>query len=243
MQQPGEHRYNGILLIDKPAGITSHDVVARVRKILKMKKVGHAGTLDPNATGLMIILLGKGTKASQYLMSKDKVYTGTFRLGLETDSYDIDGEVISEITPPAIDESALKEKMQTFIGDQYQTPPMFSAKKVDGVPLYKHARKGKEVEREDRLIHISSFQLLDNRFPDIDFELAVSKGTYVRSVVHDLGKLLETGACLTALRRTAISDFSIEKSVNLEELEALSSNHLQARIIPVHMAVPSHVLP
>jgi tRNA pseudouridine55 synthase len=186
--QAVEHEYNGILLIDKPIGITSHDVVDRVRRILKMKKVGHAGTLDPNASGLMIILLGKGTKASQYLMSMDKTYTGTIQLGLETDSYDIDGEIIFEKEPHAISPEVLKSTMESFLGDQYQKPPMFSAKKINGVPLYKHARKGKEVEREDRLIRISNFELIENAFPLLHFEIAVSKGTYVRSVAHDLGE-------------------------------------------------------
>ncbi|MEQ9824895.1 MAG: tRNA pseudouridine(55) synthase TruB [Puniceicoccaceae bacterium] len=237
-----EHEFNGILLIDKPSGITSHDVVDRVRRTLKMKKVGHAGTLDPNATGLMMILVGKGTKASQYLMSMDKTYTGTIQLGLETDSYDIDGEVLQESTPAAIDEAILLEHMRSFIGDQYQKPPMFSAKKVKGVPLYKHARKGKEVEREERLIRISDFRMLANRFPHLDFEIAVSKGTYVRSVAHDLGKKLGTGACLTALRRTRISDFSIENAVDLDVLAELSTTGLKSRIIPVYKAVPSYVL-
>jgi len=237
-----EHEYNGILLIDKPSGITSHDVVDRVRRILKMKKVGHAGTLDPNATGLMIILVGKGTKASQFLMSMDKTYTGTIQLGLETDSYDIDGEVLKEIAPEAIEEAKILEAMQSFIGDQYQKPPMFSAKKINGVPLYKHARKGKEVEREERLIRISSFTLQENRFPNLDFEISVSKGTYVRSVAHDLGEKLGTGACLTSLRRTQISDFSIEKAVGLDVLAELSTTGIKSRVIPVYKAVPSYVV-
>jgi len=237
-----DNDYNGVLLIDKPTGITSHDVVDRVRRILKMKKVGHAGTLDPNATGLMIVLLGKGTKASQYMMSMDKTYTGTIKLGLETDSYDIDGEILSEKTPEPIDEFSLIETMESFIGDQYQKPPMFSAKKVNGVPLYKHARKGQEVEREDRLIRISEFKLIGNRFPNLDFEISVSKGTYIRSVAHDLGEKLGTGGCLTSLRRTRISDFSIENAVNLDVLAELSSTGIKSRIIPVYKAVPSYVI-
>ncbi len=237
-----EHEYNGILLIDKPSGITSHDVVDRVRRILKMKKVGHAGTLDPNATGLMIVLVGKGTKASQFLMSMDKTYTGNIQLGLETDSYDIDGEVLEESVPEPIEEAKLLEVMQSFIGDQYQMPPMFSAKKVKGVPLYKHARKGKEVEREERLIRISDFKLLNNQFPNLEFEMSVSKGTYVRSVAHDMGKKLGTCACLTTLRRTKISDFSIENAVDLDVLAELSTVGIKSRVIPVYKAVPSYVV-
>jgi len=237
-----EHEYNGVLLIDKPSGITSHDVVDRVRKSLKMKKVGHAGTLDPNATGLMLILVGKGTKISQFLMSKDKTYTGVIQLGLETDTYDIDGEVVREETPEPMEEAAIQEAMGSFVGDQYQKPPMFSAKKVGGVPLYKHARKGKEVEREERLVRIQNFRLLENRFPFLDFEIEVSKGTYVRSVAHDLGQKLGTGGCLTELRRTQISDFSIEKAIKLDDLPEMASNAIKSRIVPIYQAVPSYVL-
>ena len=242
MQLAKENEFNGILLIDKPSGITSHDVVDRVRRTLKMKKVGHAGTLDPNATGLMIVLVGKGTKASQFLMSMDKTYTGTFQLGLVTDSYDIDGEVVSETEPQEFPEADLKKEMQAFIGDQYQMPPMFSAKKVNGVPLYKHARKGKEVEREERLVRISRFDMLEYRPPNIDFEIAVSKGTYIRSVTHDLGQKLGCGACLTELRRTQIGDFSIENAVELDVFQELSWNIIKSRIIPVFKAVPSYVI-
>lgn len=240
--QNTNHEFNGILLIDKPTGITSHDVVDRVRRTLKMKKVGHAGTLDPNATGLLIILVGKGTKASQFLMSMDKTYTGTIQLGLVTDSYDIDGEVVSDVVPEEISEELILEKMKEFNGDQYQKPPMFSAKKIKGVPLYKHARKGIEVEREERLVRINQFDIIENRFPNIDFEIAVSKGTYVRSVAHDLGEKLGCGGCLTALRRTKISDFSIDNAIELSVFQELSGNVIKSRIIPVYKAVPSYVV-
>ena len=134
--------YVGILLVDKPQGITSHDVVDRLRRKLKMKRIGHAGTLDPMATGLLIMLIGKATKVSQYLISLDKSYEGTIRFGIETDSHDADGEIVNEIPVPGdLTEESLREEMKSFLGDQYQTPPMFSAKKVDGVPLYKLARK------------------------------------------------------------------------------------------------------
>jgi len=144
--------FEGILLVDKPQGITSHDVVDRLRRKLRMKKIGHAGTLDPLATGLLIMLIGKATKVSQFLISLDKAYEGTFLLGVETDSQDADGEVVAEKPlPEGLSEAQLIEEMAGFLGDQYQTPPMFSAKKIDGVPLYKMARKGKTVEREPRL--------------------------------------------------------------------------------------------
>jgi tRNA pseudouridine55 synthase len=242
MQLAKDQEYNGILLIDKPAGITSHDVVDRVRRVLHMKKVGHAGTLDPNATGLMLILVGKGTKASQFLMSMDKTYTGTLQFGLVTDSYDIDGEVLNQYEPGPIEASVIEREMQGFLGDQYQKPPMFSAKKINGVPLYKHARKGVEVEREERLVRIMDFRILENRFPHLDFEIAVSKGTYVRSVVHDLGEKLTCGACLTALRRTKIRDFSIDQAIELDSLASLNPNQIKQRLIPLYQAVPSHIL-
>lgn len=146
----------GVLLIDKPQGLTSHDVVDRVRRKLKIKRVGHAGTLDPGATGLLIILVGKATKLSQFLMSLSKVYEGTVVLGKETDSQDSDGEVVAEKPVPELTEEDVLKYMAQFKGDQYQTPPMYSAKKINGVPLYKMARKGKEVEREPRFIRISS---------------------------------------------------------------------------------------
>jgi tRNA pseudouridine55 synthase len=148
--------FEGILLVDKPSGITSHDIVDRLRRKLKMKKIGHAGTLDPLATGLMIMLIGKATKVSQFLISLDKSYEGEFILGLETDSQDADGDVVEEKPVPAdLTAEQIKKEMEGFLGDQYQTPPMFSAKKINGVPLYKMARKGKTVEREPRFIRIS----------------------------------------------------------------------------------------
>ena len=140
--------FEGILLVDKPSGITSHDIVDRLRRKLKMKKIGHAGTLDPLATGLMIMLIGKATKVSQFLISLDKAYEGTFELGVETDSQDSDGEIVERRDlPEDLSEDMIRNEMKQFLGDQYQTPPMFSAKKIDGVPLYKMARKGKTVER------------------------------------------------------------------------------------------------
>ena len=155
---PRKGDFEGILLVDKPQGITSHDVVNRLRRKLNMKKIGHAGTLDPMATGLLVMLIGKATKVSQYLISLDKTYEGTILLGVETDSQDADGEVVAENPVPAdLSEESITKEMVGFLGDQYQTPPMFSAKKIDGVPLYKMARKGKTVEREPRFNRINSF--------------------------------------------------------------------------------------
>lgn len=194
MQKQQFPDYEGILLIDKDAGCTSHDVVDKVRRILKMRSIGHAGTLDPNATGLLILLVGKATKASQYLMSLDKTYEGEFELGVETDSHDADGTEIARMPVPAgLTAETLKEQMAKFLGDQYQTPPMFSAKKVGGVPLYKLARQGQEVAREPRFIRVSKFDLLSWENPKAKFILSCTKGTYVRTLCHDLGKRIGCG--------------------------------------------------
>lgn len=233
----------GVLLIDKPAGITSHDVVDRVRRKLRMKRVGHAGTLDPNATGLLIILVGKATKLSQYLMGLDKVYEGVAHLGVITDTQDSDGEVVEERPVPALNESDLNAVFKDFEGDQYQTPPMFSAKKINGVPLYKLARKGQEVEREARVVRIKSLVLDAYNEPDLEFTVACSKGTYIRTLIHDLGEKIGCGAHLKALRRTEIGEFEIENSLELAEFEELDVAEIRRWIIPPYQAVPSTVLP
>ena len=232
----------GILLVDKPQGITSHDVVDRVRRIYRMKKVGHAGTLDPMATGLMIILVGKATKVSQYLMSMDKEYTGTMKLGQVTDSQDADGEVIEEAPVPELTEEQVREYMKGFLGDQYQTPPMYSAKKVNGQPLYKLARQGKTIAREPRVIHVSKFELTDFKLPEISFLVGCSKGAYIRTISHDLGAKIGCGAHLNVLRRTAVGQFRIEKADTLDVLKEASPTALRKKLIPVMQAVPSHAL-
>ena len=235
--------FEGILLVDKPSGITSHDIVDRLRRKLKMKKIGHAGTLDPLATGLMIMLIGKATKVSQFLISLDKAYEGTFKLGVETDSQDSDGEVVeTKDFPENLSEEIIGDAMKEFLGDQYQTPPMFSAKKINGVPLYKMARKGKTVEREPRVIRINELSLQGWDSPEGRFFMDCSKGTYVRTVFHDLGQKLDCGGHLTSLRRTKINDFSIEGVPTLEEIETMGTGEFQSLLIPVREAVPAHVL-
>ena len=235
--------FEGILLVDKPSGITSHDIVDRLRRKLKMKKIGHAGTLDPLATGLMIMLIGKATKVSQFLISLDKSYEGEFILGLETDSQDADGDVVEEKPVPAdLTAEQLKKEMEGFLGDQYQTPPMFSAKKIDGVPLYKMARKGKTVEREPRFIRISELKLTQWASPKGGFFMSCSKGTYVRTVLHDLGQNLNCGAHMSSLRRTKIDQFSIDQAKPLQEIQDMTLGDIQNRLIPIREAVPSHVL-
>lgn len=223
---------DGAILIDKPAGPTSHDVVDAIRRKFGIKKVGHCGTLDPNATGLLIIVLGRGTKLSEKLMSDDKVYEGTIKFGESTDSYDSDGELTGSLPVPPMTLDELNEAAAAFIGDQMQTPPMVSAIKKNGVPLYKLARKGIEVEREPRLVHIYNFRFTDYREPLATFKLACTKGTYVRSVAHDLGNKLGCGAHLTALRRAAAGKFDVADAKPLDELLKLSTAELEKRVLP-----------
>lgn len=233
--------FNGILLIDKPQEWTSHDVVAKLRGVLHTKRIGHAGTLDPLATGLLVILVGPACKASQYLMSQDKIYTGTLRLGVVTNSQDSDGEVMEENPVPAeLTREKIEEAMRAMEGDQYQIPPMFSAIKINGQPLYKAARKGKEVEREKRFIRISKFEMRDMRGnSDVDFYVECSKGTYVRTIAHDLGRKLGPGAHLTALRRVASGKFNLDQAVTLEALQTMEPEAIQARMLAVHDYVPA----
>ena len=237
-----ESGFEGILLVDKPSGITSHNIVDRLRKKLNMKKIGHAGTLDPLATGLMIMLIGKATKVSQFLINLDKAYEGIFKLGEETDSQDSDGEVVNKKgLPENLSAEMIEDVMKEFLGDQYQTPPMFSAKKINGVPLYKMARKGKTVDREPRVIRINELSLRGWNSPEGQFYMECSKGTYVRTVFHDLGQKLGCGGHLTSLRRTKINDFTIEGVPSLEEIETMGSGEFQSLLIPVREAVPAHV--
>jgi len=229
----------GVLLVDKPAGLTSHDVVYRLRRKLQMKRIGHAGTLDPMATGLLVMLIGKATRISQYLISLDKAYEGEITLGVTTDSQDADGEVMETRPVPALTEDEVRAAMRHFLGDQYQTPQMHSAIKIGGVPLYKLARKGETVEREPRFIRVAEFALLGLAAPRLTFRLHCTKGTYVRTIARDLGEKLGCGAHLSALRRTGSGAFALAQCLPLAEIEALSLAEIEARLIPVHQAAPS----
>ena len=228
--------HDGLLLVDKPGGPTSHDVVAQIRRRFRIPKVGHGGTLDPMATGLLIILLGKGTKISERVMGHDKTYEGVFRLGIETDSQDADGRIVAEKNAAAITADQVAEQMRLRLGDQLQTPPMVSAIKVDGVPLYKLARKGQTVERQPKLIHLYRFDLLDFTPPDIRFVVECTKGTYVRTLAHDIGQALGVGAHLRALRRTRIGRFDIAHATPLAQL--LEQPALDGKILPLAAALP-----
>jgi len=223
---------DGAILVDKPAGPTSHDVVDAIRRKFGIKKVGHCGTLDPNATGLLIIVLGRGTKLSERLMGDDKVYEGTIKFGEETDSYDSDGELTASLPVPLLTLDQLNEEAAKFIGDQMQMPPMVSAIKKDGVPLYKLARKGIEVEREPRLIHIYNFRFTEYTEPLAQFRVACTKGTYIRSIAHDLGQKLGCGAHLTTLRRSASGKFDVADALPLDTILKLTTAELEKRVMP-----------
>ncbi len=228
----------GVLLVDKPRDHTSHDVIARLRGKLKMKRIGHAGTLDPMATGLLVVLVGKATSLSQYIISLDKEYTATMKLGVTTNSQDADGEVVETRPVPPLTEAQVKAAMDTFLGDQYQTPPMFSAIKVNGVPLYKMARKGEEIEREPRFIRVMSWELTRFAPPELDFRLRCTKGTYVRTLAHDLGQKLGCGAHLIALRRTATDKLNVAQALTMEQIEALPLTELEKHLVHVRDVVP-----
>lgn len=223
---------DGAILIDKPAGPTSHDVVDAIRRQFNLKKVGHCGTLDPNATGLLIIVLGRGTKLSEKLMSDDKVYEGTMKLGEATASYDADSELVASLPVPPLTLEELNQTASEFVGDQMQTPPMVSAVKKDGVPLYKLARKGIEVAREPRLVHIYRFRFSSYTEPIGAFELACTKGTYVRTVAHELGQKLGCGAHLATLRRVRSGKFELAQATQFERVLQLSSRDLEKLVIP-----------
>src|SRR3954451_12676896 len=193
---------DGVLLVDKAAGMTSHDVVALVRRRLQIRKVGHCGTLDPIATGLLLITIGRGTKVQDLLMSEDKEYSGTMLLGKSTDTQDSAGIVLEERPLPPLDDAIISGVFDRYCGDFYQTPPMVSAIKQGGVPLYKLARQGKTVEREPRLVHVYSYAIQRIASPEIDFSVNCSKGFYVRTYAHDSCETLGCGAHLKNLRRT-----------------------------------------
>ena len=223
---------DGALLIDKPAGPTSHDLVDEIRDGFRIKKVGHCGTLDPNATGLLIMLLGRGTKLSEKLMADDKVYSGWIKFGETTNSYDTDGEVLETKPVPPLNLDLLNEAAESFIGDIMQQPPMVSAVKIGGVPLYKLARKGVEVERKSRLIHIYNFRFTQYEEPYAFFRVACTKGTYVRTLAHELGQKFGCGAHLATLRRVSSGKFDVAEAMQYEEVLKLSAAELAKHVIP-----------
>jgi tRNA pseudouridine55 synthase len=208
---------HGILLIDKPEGMTSASVVRTVKKTLAVERVGHLGTLDPFASGLLPVCLGEGTKIAQFLMAEQKAYCGTIRLGVETDTYDTTGTITRIASVPVLTPVVLQELVQRFSGESWQTPPMYSALKHHGTPLYKLARRGIEVEREPRKVVIENFLLEVVDDGSLRFSLTCSKGTYIRTLAVDIGQALGCGAHLAALRRTGFGPFVIENAVPLSQ--------------------------
>ena len=233
-RNPHQDDPDGVLLIDKPKEWTSHDVVAKIRNHFQFNKVGHGGTLDPNATGLIMILIGRGTKLSAKIMGGDKTYEGEILFGVETDSQDTDGEIVAEKDASGITEEALLSEMKSVLGDQMQIPPMVSAIKKNGVALYKLARKGQVIERDPRFIHIYKFALNDFTPPRATFEVQCTKGTYVRTIAHDLGNRLGCGACLSQLRRTQSGDFKLSNAWNLDDCLKWDREELAANLIHVN---------
>ncbi len=222
---------DGVLLVDKAEGMTSHDVVALIRRKLEMKKVGHCGTLDPIATGLLLLTLGRGTKIQDLLMSEDKKYAGTLALGITTSTQDRQGEVIDQRPVPALDENQVRAAFEKFCGDFYQMPPMVSAIKHGGVPLYKLARQGKVVEREPRLVHVYRYTVDRIALPEIDFSVVCSKGFYVRTYAHDIGETLGCGAHLKSLRRTKSGRFGVDRAISVTEIKNASREEILKRIL------------
>ncbi len=226
---------DGVLLVDKAQGMTSHDVVAIVRRSLATKKVGHCGTLDPLATGLLIVVVGRGTKIQDLLMSEDKEYVGTMHLGVSTDSQDADGKVVETKPVPDFSPEALENAFAMFHGDFYQMPPMVSAIKKEGVPLYKLARQGKTVERDPRFVHVYAHEITGVRSPEVDFRVVCSKGFYVRTYALDIGNELGCGAHLKALRRTKSGKFTLAHSVTVEELKTQPREEILQKLLTLPM--------
>ncbi|RMG16220.1 MAG: tRNA pseudouridine(55) synthase TruB, partial [Deltaproteobacteria bacterium] len=224
----------GVLVIDKPSGPTSHDIVALVRRALRMRRVGHTGTLDPLASGVLVICVGEATKLSAYLTESEKGYRCTVRLGQATDTHDATGRVVAE-APVEVEEAAVQEALGHFRGQVTQIPPMYSAIKKGGERLYELARQGKTVEREPRVIHIRSLEMTRFEPPELDLRLVCSKGTYVRTLAHDLGEALGTYGHLESLVRTQVGHFTLEQAVSVEALEAIDSREARDAFLAEHL--------
>ncbi len=236
---------NGIIVIDKPADITSARVVARVKALLNVGKAGHTGTLDPFATGVLVCCINDATKLARFLLHGNKKYEAVLQLGVETDTQDFTGNIISTCNQTEFSDKQLRSAFKKFEGDVKQLPPVYSALKHKGVPLYKLARKGKPVQKPARDIFISSINILETALPAIRFQVSCSAGTYIRTLCSDIGKVLGCGGCLKELRRIESSGFTIKESVTLPELERLAlSNKLSERIISMAdtlQNMPEHI--
>ena len=230
---------NGLLVIDKPGGVTSHDVVSRLRKITGEKSIGHLGTLDPMATGVLPLLLGKFTRLAQYFSAAEKSYTGTIRFGFATDTYDADGDRVGEPNQPRLSLDQVRAAAARFHGEIEQTPPAFSAKKIGGKPAYKLARAGHDVQLKPVKITIQSFAITALDGDQATFAMSISAGGYVRSVAHELGCDLGCGAHLSSLRRTRAGAFTVEDAHGLDELEELARDVARLEKLCIH---PRNVL-
>ncbi len=228
----------GILNIDKPAGMTSHDVVGRVRRVAGMRKVGHSGTLDPAATGVLVVCLGRATRLVEYLVGRPKTYVGVVKLGETTDSYDADGAVLeTKPLPNRLTAAMLESHLDPFRGDILQVPPMVSAIKKDGKKLYELARKGITIEREPRPVTIYKLEPLSVNLPELELRIECSAGTYIRSIAHDLGESLGCGGHLKSLRRERVGEFGADLAVPLDQL---TPENIQSYLKPLELAV-SHL--
>ncbi len=231
---------NGLLIVDKPAGMTSHDVVGKLRRMSGERSIGHLGTLDPMATGVLPLLTGKYTRLAQYFSAAEKTYSGTIRFGFATDTYDAEGTPAGPDLKPELTLDEVRLAASRFHGEMEQMPPPFSAKKIDGKPAYKLAREGKPVELRAARVRIVSFEIVCLQGAEAEFTMTVSAGGYVRSVAHEMGQALECGAHLRRLRRTRAGAFAIEEAHTLEELEALKGNvtELEARCVHPRSLLP-----
>lgn len=228
---------NGLIIFDKEKGITSHDLVYKVRKKTGIKKVGHAGTLDPMATGVLIIAIGKATKVNEYLLLKDKKYIAKIKLGILTDTFDITGNILEKENVSVLKKD-IEEVLKRFTGKMSQTPPIYSALKVNGKKLYEYAREGKEVKIKNRNIKIFENKLIDfNGKDEFSIEIEVSKGTYIRSVAYDIGKAVGTYGTITELRRIKSGNFGIENSIKISDFENMSLDELKSNLIPMELAL------
>jgi tRNA pseudouridine55 synthase len=221
-----QHISDGILIIDKPKGLTSHDVVDIIRELFKIKKVGHAGTLDPIATGLLVVLIGKATKKYNILANTDKQYLARLRLGISTETGDAFGRIVSTSKIQGLDKADIENVIMSFKGKIEQMPPMFSAVKYKGKSLYKWARKGIIVPRKKRNVTISDIHIIETSLPDIVFDVSCTKGTYIRQLCVDIGTKLGCGAHMTELRRVRVGDFHISQAVDISRLKSLARDEL-----------------
>lgn len=225
--------YNGVLNIYKEKGFTSHDVVAKMRGILQQKKIGHTGTLDPDAVGVLPVCLGNATRLADMLTDRDKEYEAVMRLGVKTDTQDLSGTVLEE-KPVAVSEAEVETAIQSFAGGYEQVPPMYSALKVNGKRLYELAREGREVERRPRSVSLYRIEILSMQMPEVSIRVFCSKGTYIRTLCHDIGEKLGCGAAMSSLKRTKSGCFTLDTAITLSELERLrDEKNVEKVLIPV----------